>query len=146
MKGFSLLMVTLLLFGCAKEYVGKTVDYRRAPWCELKSLPRENCTQTDDWMTITYELERKGNNTLLLNGKMQYHGPSSFSRLSTRSHPDYPPSRFMLILAKRGVIVDQIAFTPQSDSLQGSIAFERQFEVKQPFDAALIYWQATVTE
>lgn len=144
-KVVSLVLFVSLIAACAKEYVGRRVSYGNSFWCQFHSLPH-NCTQVDDWLTIKYDLKTSGNGRYLLIGEMHYKGSTGFSSISTRSHPDYPPSRFMLILANGGVIVDQIAFTPQSYDLSSTIPFERKFESQTPFDAAMIYYQMTVRD
>ena len=138
LKGLLLLSFILGCLACGKQHVG--MHYNTSGWTQIYRLPA-NGTQTDQWFFWKFTIERgsKENEYILI-------GTADGSRGSAKSVGNIVPnkSRFSLILANNGTVVDNIPFMLSGTDVNAPISFKRKFECQSPFNAAIIDWSAYV--
>ena len=135
---YSLLALILGCLACAKQYVGK--QFNTSGWSQIYRLPA-NCTQTDEWFVWKFSIEKgsKENEYILI-------GTADGSRGGAKSIGNIVPnkSRFSLIIANNGTVIDNIPFFLMGYDIHAPISFKRKFECQSPFNAAIIDWSASV--
>ena len=152
--GKAVLKLLLIVFlvpvmaGCVKPCVGRTVHTRGNPyWCYRpggspsgEGLPFESCVLKDEWFEFTFTVragEKAGEYVVegFVDGTQG--GAKSWSHLVPRD------SRFSLLVARDDVIVDNVCFHPQGDSLSRKLPF-RATITGGPFDALTVDWKVSV--
>ena len=138
LKGLLLLAFVLGCLACAKQYEGK--HYNTSRWSQIYQLPAK-CTQTDKWFDWKFSIEKgsKINEFILI-------GTADGSKKDAKSftHIVLEKSKFSLILANNGTVVDNISFHLIGTDINSPISFKRRFECQSSFDAAAIFWKAWV--
>jgi len=139
MKKFSmivLLMITLCLFltqcNLPKRFVGGRIGYNHPKFCAIDQLPKTCTIQTEFFMvdfTISSGTEP---GEYFITGGAKHQGASSFGQLVTGGEGT---SKFYVLLAKDGVIIDSIIVMPRGKSLNLRLPFKKTFKC-EPFDAA----------
>ena len=135
-KGLFLLAFILGCLACGKQYVGMQVN--TSGWSQIYQLPAK-CTQYDQWFVWKYSIEKgsKENEYTLI-------GTADGSRGGAKSVGNIvlAESRFSLILANNGTVVDNIPFRLRGGDINAPIPFEKKFECQSSFNAAAIFWSA----
>lgn len=139
-----LILITLFLVinsvSCSKQFVGRQVNTNTQYWCQINALP-STCVQNDKWFVWEFTIEKgQSENEYILEGTADpsRSGAKSFNVILLHE------SRFSLILANNGTVVDNISFRLIGNSIDSSISFNKKFECEMPFDAGSIYWEASV--
>jgi hypothetical protein len=135
-KGLFLLAFILGCLACGKQYVGMQVN--TSGWSQIYQLPAK-CSQYDQWFVWKYSIEKdsKENEYTLI-------GTAHGSRGGAKSVGNIviAESRFSLILANNGTVVDNIPFRLRGGDINAPIPFEKKFECQSSFNAAAIFWSA----
>ncbi len=87
---------------------------------------------------IPFHLKHKNKFMLKGTADPSQSGVKSFNRIVLHK------SKFSLILANNGTVVDNMSFVLRGGSIGGPISFNRKFECEMPFDAGGIHWEAKV--
>lgn len=139
-----LILITLFLVlnsvSCTKQFVGRHVNTDAQFWSQINALP-STCEQSDQWFVWKYTIEKgQSENEYVLKGTADPSrgGAKSFSNIVGHE------SKFSLILANNGTVVDNIRFRLSGGSMGRPISFNRKFECEMPFDSGAIYWEAKV--
>ena len=137
-KGLFLLAFILGCLACGKQYVG--MHYNTSGWSQIYQLPAK-CTQNDQWFVWKYSIEKgsKENEYIL-------KGTADGSRGGAKSVGNIvlSESRFSLILANNGTVVENINFRLRGNEINAPVSFKKIFECQSSFNAATIFWSATV--
>ena len=137
-KGLFLIAFILGWLACGKQYVGMQVN--TSGWSQIYQLPAY-CMQNDKWFVWKYSIEKgsKENEYILM-------GTADGSKGGAKSVGNLVlnESRFSLILANYGTVVDNISFVLRGSDITSPIPFEKKFECQSPFNAATIFWSAKV--
>ena len=137
-----LILITLFLVinsvSCGKQFVGRQVNTQY--WCQINALPA-TCVQMDKWFVWEYSIDKgsKENEYILI-------GTADGSKGGAKSIGNIVPnkSRFSLIIANNGTVIDNIPFFLMGYDIHAPISFKRKFECQSPFNAAIIDWSASV--
>ena len=137
-----LILITLFLVinsvSCGKQFVGR--QFNTQYWCQITTLP-STCVQKDECFFWEYSIEKgsKQNEFIL-------KGTADGSRGSAKSIGNIvlSESRFSLILANNGTVVDNINFLLLGNEINAPVSFKRIFECQSSFNAAIIFWSAKV--
>jgi hypothetical protein len=125
---------------CGKEFVGRQVNTNTQYWCQINAL-LSTCAQEDKWFVWEYSIEKgsKENEYIL-------KGTADGSRGGAKSIGNIvlSESRFSLILANNGTVVDNINFRLGGNEINAPVSFKKIFECQSSFNAATIFWSAKV--
>ena len=137
-KGLFLLAFILGCLACGKQHVG--MNYNTSGWSQIYQLPAK-CTQNDKWFVWEFSIEKgsKENEYIFI-------GTADGSKRGAKSVGNLviAESRFSLILANNGTVVDNIPFRLRGRDISSPIPFEKKFECQSSFNAAAIFWSAKV--
>ncbi len=137
-KGLFLLAFILGCLACGKQHVG--MQYNTSGWSQIYQLPAK-CTQNDQWFVWEYSIEKgsKENEYILI-------GTADGSKKGAKSVGNLVlnESRFSLILANNGTVVDNITFLLRGWDISSPIPFKKKFECQSSFNSAAIFWSAKV--
>jgi hypothetical protein len=137
-KGLFLLAFILGCLACGKQHVG--MQYNTSGWSQIYQLPAK-CTQNDQWFVWEYSIEKgsKENEYILI-------GTADGSKKGAKSIGNIvlAESRFSLILANNGTVVDNITFLLRGWDISSPIPFKKKFECQSSFNSAAIFWSAKV--
>ena len=139
-----LILITLFLVinsvSCGKEFVGRQVNTNTQNWCQINAL-LSTCVQNDQWFVWEYSIEKgsKENEYIL-------KGTADGSRGGAKSVGNIvlSESRFSLILANNDTVVENINFRLRGNEINAPVSFKKIFECQSSFNAATIFWSATV--
>jgi hypothetical protein len=81
----------------------------------------------------------------IIEGNIRYKGAGGFRTLVNQPGAGYTGSRFRLILAKRGVIIDTVAINPGGQDLTRPLPFKTEF-TSEPFDSLAISYSVTMRD
>ncbi len=131
----AIITVVALGAGCTHRYVGKRVAVDTPFWCVCENLPA-SCALGDETEAFFFDftVSRGGaEREYVVEGTMD----ASAGALKSISVLDRSQCRFGLVLAKNGVVVDYIAFSPDGIYLSSKFTFKKTF-TSEPFDAISI--------
>ena len=138
MKKVALLIVlifcSLAWVSCGKQYVGKTVNTKTNPyWCNIKSLPCSYHSGSDRDICIVDSTISEGSTE----GSYIAEGVVDFSKGSFKSWGNLQDNgtKFFIVLAKNGVIVDTHSFMLRTMGSAKEVPFSVDFECPGGFDA-----------
>ncbi len=135
-----LAVISLIVFvsACAHKYVGREVDARAPSWCSRSDSPA-SCALGNPDEPYQFEFTVSEGS---VEGEYIAEGTMDGSEGSLKSITALveSESRFGLVLAKDGVVVDYIAFSPTGGWVSGKAAFKRTF-TSAPFDAVTVSYK-----
>lgn len=138
-----LIVCSMALISCGKRYVGLTVDTRSNPyWCNISSLPYTCRNGTEKDICIVNSTIAKGT----AEGRYIAEGVVDFSQGTFKSWGNLQDAgtRFAIVLAKDGVIVDTHSFMLRTMGSAKEVPFSVDFECPGGFDAVTFVGEATI--
>ncbi len=139
------LMLTLFLSACTKPYVGMKANYIDPLFCTCNELPRTCITYTPAFTFDIIISKSDAPGEYVIEGGATYSGQGGFSTLRLGSAGGMQGSKFYLLLAKNGEIIDSLFLMPVGTDLDRRIAFNRKTFKSQDFDAVGIIYQIVVS-
>ncbi|MCP4691454.1 MAG: hypothetical protein GY859_25645 [Desulfobacterales bacterium] len=132
---FAVIAVIALASGCAHKYVGRDVNVNTPFWCSSPDLP-VSCVMGDQGEAFVFEFTTSRGG---VEGEYVVEGTIDGTEGTLKSIDALVRSdcRFGLVLAKDGVVIDYIAFSPDGVYLSRKIPFKKTF-TSEPFDAITI--------
>ena len=135
-----------LTSGCGKKYVGETVNYNWEGWCvysEGHNSGEKHCTVPSGGLIFDFTIAKgEVEHEYIIEG---YLDPTQGDVKSwDRMIPE--KSRFNMIVANDGVIIDNVSFRPMSayGGLSSRMPFAIQYNSPEGFDAVCFYWNMYV--
>jgi len=143
-RGLILLLVLILLLilsACTipKRFVGLKVDYRDPIFCECYNLPATCTTKTGDFR---FEFELSESN---VSGEYIIKGGATFVGTGAPRRLNKAESRFFLLNASNGVIIDNLSLNVAGSDPSARLPFKKTFKC-EPFDAVGIGYQVTFVD
>ncbi len=132
---FAIIAVVALVSACTHRYVGRQVNVDTPFWCVCEDLPA-SCALGDESEAFLFDFTvSKGSaeGEYIVNGSMD----GSSGALKSISTLVRSQCRFGLVLAKDGVVIDFISFSPDGIYLSRKTTFKKTF-TSEPFDAISI--------
>ena len=142
---FAVVLMILAAFtsGCSKRYVGQTVNYDWDGWCRY-NRGEKHCTVSSGALVFDFDIFNGVNEgQYIVEGNID---PTQGELKSWATMVDVG-TRFSLIIANDGVVVDNIGFRPKSygGRLGNKIPFTINLTRPEGFDAVAFYWRMTVS-
>jgi|GEM_PF-6829014 len=127
-----LILLTLVIVNCGKRYVGKTTNFNHPAWHRVKALPCTGRVSGIGPLDVNFTIERaEAPGAYLVRGQFD---PSQGSAKSwARIIPE--KSRFSMLVSSGGMIVDNIRFMVQGESLSRPLPFTFEFTADYEIDA-----------
>ncbi len=132
---FAVIGAVALVSACTHKYVGRQVDVDTPFWCVSESLPA-SCTLGDESEAFLFDFTVSRGS---VDGEYIVEGfmDGSAGALKSISTLVRGQCRFGLVLARDGVVIDYISFSPDELYLSRKIPFKKTF-TSEPFDAISI--------
>jgi hypothetical protein len=137
-----------LISACAYQspYVGRLVDTRSGFWCKCAALPASCHVETEYFVFDCRVSSSSSIGESIIRGTTTYTGKGGFSRLGGGStSPNMPPTRFIVITAKNGIITGSFPLSLQDDNLNHPIAFDGTIKTRD-FDAIAFDYGGTLRD
>ena len=134
------LMLALFLLACStpKAFVGKTISYNHPALCTCYNIPETCTTKLGNFLFEIAKSEGDNSGEYVINGNANWNSGATPRRIDTTE------SRFFLLLAEKGVIIDNI-FLPTTGYDLRRLPFKKTSK-SQPFDAVVITYRIRVVD
>jgi hypothetical protein len=128
----------MMLFGCGKRYVGKLVNTNHPAWRRVGSLPDHGHIANVGPLVADFQIE---------SGEAPGHyivtGAFDASAGSAKSWAHVMPekSKFSMLIASSGLVVDNISFMVRGTDLGQPLPFRIEFYCDKPIEAIAFWYE-----
>ena len=151
MKGTSIILAMMalcvgLISGCTKRYVGKPVNYNWEGWCVYTANDNngeKHCRVPSGALIFDLTITKSDvQHEYIIDGFVDptQGAVKSWDRMVGEK------SRFNMVVANDGVIVDNVSFRPRTayGGLGSKMPFTIKYTSAEGFDAVSFYWSMTI--
>lgn len=131
-----LIVVSSVLLGCGKRYVGQLVNTNAPAWHRIEKIPDQGRISNVGPLVTNFRIERgEGAGDYVVTGNFDA------STGSAKSWSNILPgkSKFSILIASSGMVVDNIPFIVRGDSLSQPLPFKIEFHCEKPIEA-IAFW------
>jgi hypothetical protein len=134
----SLIAACLILFACGKRYVGQIVNTKAPAWHRVGTLPDQGHIANVGPLVVDFQIETgDGPGNYIVTGEFDA------STGSAKSWSNILPekSKFSMLIASEGMVVDNISFLVRGENLNQPLPFRITFHCDKPIEAVAFWYQ-----
>jgi hypothetical protein len=132
----SLIVICMIFVACGKRFVGRLVDTNHPAWHQVRDLPDHGRITDMGPLDVDFTIASGANpGDYIVTGEFD----ASAGSAKSWSYVYPSKSKFSLLIASEGMVVDNISFMIREESLSRPLPFKIEFHCDKPIEA-IAFW------